>query len=70
MGRDDDRGVLADIACRLLGSFLDDEAAEAAKIDILSVGQAVLDATHKALDDSHHVGNRNAGRLMYLFCYL
>ena len=43
MGRDDDGGVLADVAAGLLSAFLHDEAAKTTEIDIFALGEALFD---------------------------
>lgn len=50
-----DGGVLGDITGHLLGALLHDETAEAAKIDVVLMGQRRLDALHESLDDSLHL---------------
>ena len=60
---DHDGGILGNVASRLLCTCLYREAAEAAKIDILSVGQGVLDAFHEVLNNALHFDFLNASAL-------
>jgi len=47
---DNQRGILADVACGLLGAFLHDEAAEAAKKYILATSKGLLHHDHESLN--------------------
>ena len=58
-----DGGVLGDITGHLLGALLHDETAEAAKIDVVLMGQRRLDALHESLDDSLHLHLFDSGAL-------
>ena len=57
-------GVFGDVAGGLLGAGLYDEGAEASKIDILTMGEGVLNDFHKLLDSSKHTGTVDAGGLV------
>lgn len=60
--RDDDGGVLGDIACSLFGTGLDDEAAEATQVNVLAVRQRVLYNLHELLYCFEYDGLFDAGR--------
>lgn len=67
MGRDNQCRVLGDVASGLLSTLLQDEAAEATKIDGFSVNQAFLDGCHHSFNASQYCGLVNAGLLGNLF---
>ena len=58
-----DGRIFRDIAGNLLGALFHDEAAEAAKIDVVVVGQRRLDALHESLDDGLHLHLLDTGAL-------
>ena len=60
---DGDRRILRDVAGYFLGTFLHDEASEAAKIHIILLGERRLDTLHESLDDSLHLHFLHAGAL-------
>ena len=63
MFRNGDGRVLRDVACDFLCTFLHDEAAEAAEIHVVLVGQRRLDAIHESFDDCLNLHLLNAGAL-------
>ena len=70
--RNDNRRVLGDIASRFLSTGLHSETTEATQIDILTVGQGILDALHKALNDTLHFNTLYAsalGNFIYDFSF-
>lgn len=54
MCRDDECGVLVDVAGGFLGTGLYDEGAEATEIYVLAMSEAVLNYSHELLNDSEH----------------
>ena len=58
---DDDCGVLGDVAGCLLGTSLDDEATESAKVNMFAVNEAVLHNFHELLDGSEDTCFVNSG---------
>lgn len=62
MARYDDSCVLADVACGLLGTGLDDERAEATEIHVFAMREAVFYNSHKLFH------NRENGRLIDAGC--
>lgn len=70
MSRDDEGGVLADVAGCLLGAGLYDEGAEAAKIHVLSMCEAFFHNGHELLDHRENRGLVDASCLGYLVNYI
>ena len=59
--RDGDSSILRDITSDLHSALLDDEAAEATKIYVLTINHCVLNALHESLYDSLNLNLLNAG---------
>ena len=53
VSRDNECGVLADVARSLLGTGLDDKRTEAAEINVFSVCEASLNNCHKLFDNGN-----------------
>ena len=47
---DDNGGVLGDVTTSLLSTFLDDETTKATEIDVLTLGERLLDNIHEFFD--------------------
>ena len=69
MFRNGDGRVLRDVACDFLCTFLHDEAAEAAEIHVVLVGQRRLDAIHESLNDCLTHNILIFGRVLPDICY-
>ncbi len=63
MGRDNERGVLADVAGGLFCTGLDYERTEATEIHVFAVRKAVLDNGHKLFDNGNNRRLVDAGCL-------
>lgn len=57
-----DSGVLRDVAGCLLAAGLDDEAAESAEIDVLSVSERIFYDFHELLNGAEDLSAVNTGR--------
>ena len=71
VGRDDNGGVLADVTASLLGTFLHDEAAKTTQVDVLALGKALFDDSHKLLNGGLDGDFLDTGFLSYFsydFC--
>lgn len=72
VGGDFDRGVLRNIAARLLGAGLDDEAAKASQINILPGNHVVLNDIHERFHGGQYdrfFQTRLSGDFGYYFCF-
>ena len=72
VSRDNECGVLADVACGLLSSGLHDEGAEATGLYVFTVCEAVLDNGHELFDNSNNRCLVDAGCLcdfIRYFCF-
>ena len=68
VGRNDDCGVLGDVACSLFSPLLDDEGAEATEINVFAMSEAVLDYSHELLYDFYCGRFVDAGLLGNFVC--
>lgn len=74
VSRNNQSGILADVAGGLFGSLLDDEASEATEIHVFAVCEAVFHNGHKLFDNGHNRSLVNAGCLCdftryFCFCH-
>lgn len=51
---DDERGILGDVACRLLGAFLQNEGAETSEEDRSACKEGCFNVAHEGLDASEY----------------
>lgn len=72
MGRNNDGGILTDVAGCLLRAGFHDERAESTEIHVLTMSETVPDHRHKLFDNSDNDRFVNAGCLSYFagnFCF-
>lgn len=72
MRRNDDGGILGDIACRLFRTVFDDETAESTEEHLFPITHILFDGLHERFDDIQYILPVHTGPdryFLYYFCF-